>query len=442
MADEAELFKPGTGASKIRIIVQSDDYNLFDGTQLLARVQKLNDEAGGKIIKGVPELVRFDPEKSGLIADLNLSEYKTIFVAGWKPKETKQSFDNLNFFQPYLHAYDGDRRNFFNWYGTTFKHENAVLVLLVCLKNVFDDAELLEETLDYKLQNQVSNDLNGYDSWYGNVALAYATAPSTEPVVFKVQDEKKISYSGGFTAWLEKPLSQKSVVEKLEKTEQERLKREGKKSKEDMEKWEKQWAEKKLEEEQKKLEWENLWAKAKEFTYKKEPKVRLITQPGKMTDALVSVGKVKDFLVGQGIKADRFVPVVSYDSGTPMPDLLDGEYKNIFVFSWNFYESQQSTLFFREVYFSSYGQAKADLFSPVTSLVLFVPQNDEAKQKILGSGYVGTLWGRCQDPDLTYNSCGGKPVAVGYLVPDGAQNKIFGLEGVNTLVDWLKYGVK
>ncbi len=439
MADEAELFKPGTGASKLRIIVQSDDYNVFDGTQLLAQVQKINDEAGGKIIKGVPELVRFDPEKSTPLWDLKLSEYKTIFVAGWKPrfdKEAKQCFDRLNFFQPYLHAYTGDQRNFFNGYGATFKHEDAVLVVLACLDNVFGDADMLDETVEMKLQQWIENQ---YTACYGTVTLSDSVSPTAELKVFAVQDEKKSSYPGGLAAWLKKPLPQKSVVENLEKTEQERLALEKKTGAEAAKEWEKNRAEAKLKEEKIKKEYEDKLTKAKAFRYEKLPKVRLIA-----TDIGGVSAAVANFLNSQnsGNKLFEGTPVIAKYQPTETLEQLDGEYKNIFVFRWNT-DEKKSTLFLRsDGYFAAYAKVDEDKFSPVASLVLFVPQNDEAKGKIKND-YVGSF-SKNYCKGMGFDSCGGKPVSVGYLMQDGgsAETKIYGLEGVTTLVDWLKYGVK
>lgn len=440
---DAELFKPGVGAYKIRIIVQSDDYSVFDGTQLLARIQKINEEHGGAIINGTPEIIRFDPADPVISKDLDLSTHKTIFVAGWKPRFDKgetQSSDLVNFFRG-ITSYEGQERNFFCGYENVFKQADAVLVVLVCLENIPHNADVLSTELRNRLIRLVSN---FYDDWYGSVALAFAPSPADDMTVFKVVDETLVSYGGGFSAWLQGGLLDSAAISKLASDELARIGQTEKDRKIAQEKWEREVKERKEKARAEDQAYEEKLLKARSFEYKKVPAVRLIT-----TSVGTASQKVKDLLVNYGNTLFSGAPVVvEYKPGdisgksADLFNQLDGLYKNIFVFPWDT-STKKSTLFFRaDGYFSAYTSIEADKFSPVTTLLLFVPENAEAAQKIKDHKYVDSFYkGYCRG--MGFDSCGGKIISVGYLVQDGStlKTQVFGLEGVSTLADWLAYGV-
>lgn len=444
VVDDTELFAPGSGKNKIRIIVQSDDYRLYDGMQLLALVRAADREAGGAIIKGIPEIIRFDPENPNVIKDLKLSEYKTIFVAGWKPKidpQEKKCYDQLRFFAPELNTRDGRVRDFFNWYGASFMVENAVAVVLVLLDNSLgSNPKFIQQSLEYKLVQASDRRL---EDGYGPISFAYAQSPASELTFFALQNDKLESYPGGFAAWLKKPLLAKTAVEQLEKDEKQRLEKEHSDITEATKNWEQQYAKAKALEKQKQQEFELKRAKANSFVYNKKPKVRLIAQASHGGDAAKAAQDLSNFLVSQNSGAKLFTgtpEIVMYNFNVPRVNLLDGEYKNIFVFGWDSHQGQQSTVFFREVYFSSYSVVASDQFSPVTTLLVFVPQNQEAFENV-----VKFAWAQNQVfKAAPFNSLGGKMVAVGQFVDTsaGLNTQVFDIAGVNNLVDWLKYGVK
>lgn len=203
--------------------------------------------------------------------------------------------------------------------------------------------------------------------------------------------------------------------------------------------------------EQEKIAWEEGLKKALAFTYKKTPKIRIIisTEQGKTEDQETVKKAITQFLNEKKLVDPKNIVFVNYDVQHDPINLLDGEYKNIFLIGLNG-ESGKSQFFFREVYFGAEKKKSANKFSPITTLLLIMPLNENVRTSYatLKACY---LYDLVQFMGGTWRAratvCGDKYVAVGQTEPfsqaPNIDEPVIKPDGsITTLEDWLTWGVK
>ncbi len=194
--------------------------------------------------------------------------------------------------------------------------------------------------------------------------------------------------------------------------------------------------------------WKQGLEQALKFTYKQKPKIRLIisTEQAQKEDQKKVVDEITNYIKDNNL-ASYPVEIVNYDEerSKAIVNLLDGLYKNIFIFGWND-KSKQSWVFFREIYFSGYSSKPAVEFSPITTLLLVMPLSEETAKNLRQGMWKGSLK-RCYVESLSGKTpFGDKYVAAGQTEPfdfnPTIEIPVFKPDGaIISLADWLAWGV-